>query len=283
MTGPWTEIGDRVFVRRYRYLDQDIVAVLGRDAALGDAALVVDTRTTLVQAREILDDLHALGSPRVAVVVNTHGHYDHAFGNAAFRPAVIWGHERCATMIRVTGEAQRTKVRADPRVAADLDEVALDPPDRTFADQVTLELAGRPIELAYLGRGHTDNDIVLRVPDADVVCAGDLVENGAPPYFGDGFPIDWPATVGAMLDLTSERTVVVPGHGDPAGRPFVERSLADLEAIAALARRVVGGELTLADAAAAGPYPPPAALEPLERALAQLRGELDPPSAPVSR
>ena len=52
----WTEVGDRVFVRRYRFYDQDIVAVVG-----GGAALVVDTRSTLVQAREILDDLRELG------------------------------------------------------------------------------------------------------------------------------------------------------------------------------------------------------------------------------
>lgn len=271
MAAPWLEIGDRVFVRRYRFLDQNIVAVLG-----GEAALVVDTRSTLRQAREILDDLRALGSPRVAIVVNTHGHYDHAFGNAAFRPAVIWGHERCVAMIRDTGERQRSETAAElPELARELAEVVLDPPERTFVDRATLDLAGRRIELDYLGRGHTDNDIVVRVPDANVLCAGDLVENGAPPYFGDGFPIEWPATVQALLGLVDERTVVVPGHGDHAGRPFVERSLTELRSIASLARRVVDGELDLEAAMAAAPYPAGSAREPLERALAQLRGALD--------
>ena len=46
----------------------------------------MDTRTTHAQAREILDDLRDLGSPRVGIVVNTHGHYDHAFGNARVPP-----------------------------------------------------------------------------------------------------------------------------------------------------------------------------------------------------
>ncbi len=107
MSERWTEIGDRVFVRRYAFFDQDIVAVLG-----GDAALIVDTRSTLEQAREILADLRDLGSPAVGIVVNTHGHYDHAFGNAVFRPAVIWGHERCATMIQLTGELMRSSIAA---------------------------------------------------------------------------------------------------------------------------------------------------------------------------
>ena len=46
----WVEIGDRVFVRRYAFYDQNIGVVLG-----GGEALVIDTRSTHVQAREILD------------------------------------------------------------------------------------------------------------------------------------------------------------------------------------------------------------------------------------
>lgn len=267
----WTEVGDRVFVRRYRFFDQDIVAVLA-----GDQALVVDTRTTLVQAREILDDLRDLGSPRVGLVVNTHGHYDHAFGNAAFRPAVIWGHERCRSMIEASGERMRASVIADfPAMATELAEVPLDPPDRVFEDAATLDLGGREIRLAYLGRGHTDNDIVVTIPDADVLCAGDLLENGATPYFGDGYPMDWPATAEALLDLVGERTAVVPGHGLVADRQFAATSLDDFRAVASLAARVRDGALDLEAAIAQAPYPAAAAREPLERALAQLRGELD--------
>ena len=89
----------------------------------------------------------------------------------------------------------------------------------------------REVELRYLGRGHTDNDIVIRVDGADVLCAGDLLENGATPYFGDGYPMDWPATAEALLALTGERTVVVPGHGDHAGRAFVESQLVGFRAV----------------------------------------------------
>ena len=102
-------------------------------------------------------------------------------------------------------------------MAGDLAEVVLDPPDHTFTDRATLDLDGRIVDLAYLGRGHTDNDIVITIADADVLCVGDLLENGAPPWFGDGYPMDWPATARAILDRTGERTVVVPGHGAHAG------------------------------------------------------------------
>jgi glyoxylase-like metal-dependent hydrolase (beta-lactamase superfamily II) len=273
MSSRWTEVGDRVFVRRYAFYDQDITAVLG-----GDAALVVDTRSTPAQAREILDDLRDLASPRVGVVVNTHGHYDHAFGNAVFRPAVIWGHERCRSMLQRLGEAQRARAALDaPEIAAGLAEAVIDPPDRVFAGSATLDLGGREVRLTYLGRGHTDNDIVVSIPDAGVLCAGDLVENGATPFFGDGYPMDWPATADALLAMMGASTVVVPGHGDPAGRAFVESQLAGFRALASLATRVHAGVLDIEAAIqhSDAPYPAAEAREPLERALAQLRGELD--------
>jgi glyoxylase-like metal-dependent hydrolase (beta-lactamase superfamily II) len=267
MASRWVEIGDRVFVRRYAFLDQNIVAVLGGDGR----ALVVDTRTTYAQALEVLDDLRELGSPGVGIVVNTHGHYDHVFGNRVFRPAVIWGHERCALMIERDGERQRSTTAASlPALAAELAEVELDPPERTFADQAVLDLGGRAVELAYLGRGHTDNYIVVRVPDADVLCAGDLLENGATPSFADGYPLEWPTTVAAILGLVGQRTVVVPGHGAHAGRAFVASQVAGFHELADLARRVAAGELEVEDAVLTAPYPARDAREPLERALWQL-------------
>ena len=264
------EVGDRVFVRRYAFYDQSIVIVRG-----GDRTLVVDTRTTPAQAREIVADARDLGIERFDVVVNSHGHYDHVFGNHELRPAVIWGHERCATMIERTGDEQRRRVAAEmPELAADLEEVVLDPPELTFPDRAILDLGRRLVELEYLGRGHTDNDIVIRIPDADVLCAGDLLENGAAPSFGDGFPIEWPETVESILARTGPGTVVVPGHGAHAGRSFVERSLEELREVKARAMLVHTGFMDLEAALVDGPYPAPLMREPLARAVAQLRGEL---------
>jgi glyoxylase-like metal-dependent hydrolase (beta-lactamase superfamily II) len=266
--GPWREVGDRVFVRRYRFYDQSIGAVVGRDAVA-----LIDTRTTPGQARELRSDLRSL-TTLPPIVVNTHGHYDHVFGNHEFRPAPIWGHVRCATMIERTGERQRSSVIAEvPALADELAAVVLDPPDRTFETSTVIDLGGRTIDLRYLGRGHTDNDIAIVVSDAAVLFAGDLLENGATPYFGDGYPIDWPATGRALAALVDG--VVVPGHGEPADRAFAERQAAEFEANADLARRIHGGELDLEAAVEIGPYPRASAREPLERALAQLRGELD--------
>src|SRR5262245_20172498 len=125
----WTEVGDRVFVRRYEFFDQNIGVVLGPGAAM-----VIDTRSTHVMAREILDDLRELTTDPVTVVVDTHGHFDHAFGNHVFRPAPIWGHARCVDFLLRTAEVRRRRVAAEhPELAAELPEVVIDPPDRTFA------------------------------------------------------------------------------------------------------------------------------------------------------
>ena len=272
MVSDWVEIGDRVYVRRYPFFDQNIGVVLG-----DGEALVIDTRATHAQAREILADLRELTASPVTVVVDTHGHFDHTYGNHVFRPAAIWGHERCVTFMARTGEQRRAGIAtSEPEIAADLPEVVIDPPDRTFKDTVTVEVGGRAVELRYLGRGHTDHDIVVDVPGASVLFAGDLVENGAVPYFGDGYPLDWPATAAALASLVGG--VVVPGHGDHAGRTFADEQAVAISGLAALAHRVRAGDLSLDDAVAQTPfpaYPSEAVRRPLQRALAQLSGDLD--------
>lgn len=227
---PWHEVGAGVYVRRYPFLDQTIGAVVGRELVL-----LVDTRSTLVQGRQLLGDLREL-TRLPWVVVNTHAHFDHAFGNAAFRPCEIWAQEGCAEALRAHGPAQRENVvRWVPDLTAELNETPIDPPDHTFDLAADLDLGGRTVELRHLGRGHTDHDAVIRVPDVDILFAGDLVENGAPPGFEDSFPLDWPATLGMLLDLADG--VVVPGHGEPVGRDFVEAQLAEVAYLAETARR----------------------------------------------
>jgi glyoxylase-like metal-dependent hydrolase (beta-lactamase superfamily II) len=272
----WVEIADRVFVRRYEFYDQNIGVILGRGEAL-----VIDTRATYGQAREILTDLRSLTTDPVTVVVDTHGHFDHAFGNAVFRPATIWGHEGCVAFMERTGEARKPAIETNtPELAGLLDEIVIDPPDRTFASTATAEVGGRAVELRYLGRGHTDHDIVITVPGTDVLFAGDLLENGAVPWYGDGYPVDWAATAGQLAQLVDpERGVVVPGHGDHAGRAFADAQAASIAAIATLAARAHAGQITLEEAIAAHAFPehpPEDAERPLLRALAQLRGELAP-------
>jgi glyoxylase-like metal-dependent hydrolase (beta-lactamase superfamily II) len=252
MPGPydWIDHGDGVFSKRYESLDLNIGAVV-----CGDGVLVVDTRAHYGQARELLADLARITPHPVRWVVNTHHHWDHTFGNAVLLPAPIWGHERCAEALRLRGERMRREVKEwAPAYAHLFDDVVITPPDRTFDRAATLTLAGRVVELQYLGRGHTDNDIVVAVPDAGVVFAGDLVEESGPPAFHDAFPLEWPDTLSELLPLVTGP--VVPGHGAVADGAFVAAQQQDLFEVARLALECHAAGMTVQQAAAAGgPYP----------------------------
>jgi glyoxylase-like metal-dependent hydrolase (beta-lactamase superfamily II) len=174
-------------------------------------------------------------------------------------------------MLAAHGEIKR---RYFQRELPELDEVVITPPNRTLDTAATVDLGGRMIGLRHLGLGHTDNDIVVVVPDAGVLFAGDLLENDATPYFGDAYPLDWPATAERLVELADG--VVVPGHGTLADQAFAVRQMTEFRAVAELARLVHGGVLAMDEAVLRTPYTADTATEPLARALAQLRGELGP-------
>jgi glyoxylase-like metal-dependent hydrolase (beta-lactamase superfamily II) len=263
----WREIADKVYMRRYVDFNVTVGLVVG-----SHSALLVDTRGSARQGRELLGEVRWITNNNL-LVANTHHHYDHSFGNHAFLPSEIWGHEQCAERIR--NDARTTQLAlaaAMPELAYEYTDTPLTPPSKTIRDTATVELGGRPVELTHFGRGHTDNDLVVVVPDVHVVFAGDLIEQGGPPSFEDSYPLDWPGTLGRMLDVADGP--VVPGHGEVVLRSFIEGQLADLSALAQLARRVRfdGGSFT--DALPLSPFPATAARVDLQRAFMQLGGEL---------
>jgi glyoxylase-like metal-dependent hydrolase (beta-lactamase superfamily II) len=255
VAAPWTEVGDRVHVRRYstwhgEEFDQNIGLVHG-SAGL----LVIDTRASHRLADELIGEIRALTRAPVVGVINTHHHWDHTWGNARFLPAPIWGHARCAETLveRSRGSLQRV-TGAYPSLAEELDEVEVTPPTRTLDDRATLDLGDRQVELRHLGYGHTDNDIVVDVPDAAVLFAGDLLENDAPPSFGDAYPIAWGATAARLHELVTG--AVVPGHGSVGDGAFARRQAEELALVAELASRAAKGELDDDELLRRSPFPP---------------------------
>jgi glyoxylase-like metal-dependent hydrolase (beta-lactamase superfamily II) len=263
----WREVADKVFVRRFADFNLNIGLIVG-----AESALVVDTRGSERQGREVLGEIRGL-THLPLVAANTHHHYDHAFGNFAFLPAEIWGHEQCAERLRAGGVTIKLELAAAmPALAQEYTDTRITPPNKTFRDSASLDLGGRMVHLTHFGRGHTDNDVVVVVPDVHVILAGDLVEQGGPPSFEDSYPLDWPGTLGRMLDLAEGS--IVPGHGKVVDRSFVEAQLADLSALAQLARRVHFDGGSADDALPLLPFPAAAARVALQRAFAQLAGEL---------
>ncbi|MGQ0837958.1 MBL fold metallo-hydrolase [Actinokineospora sp.] len=261
----WIELADGVFARRYVELDQTLGLVVG-----GQRCLVVDTGTDEVHGAEFADAIREITALPWTVVI-THAHWDHFLGTRPFLPAPVWAHPRCgATMTadaheQVASWAGKYADAGKPELAERLRRAELVLPDHEVADRAEVDLGGRTVVLAHLGRGHTDHDVVAHVPDAAVVFAGDLVEQGAPPSIGsDAHPLEWPATLDAVVDLGAR--TVVPGHGGPVDAGFVRGQRAELAVVAGLLDGVRSGTLTVEDALARSPYPAAATRPALERA-----------------
>jgi glyoxylase-like metal-dependent hydrolase (beta-lactamase superfamily II) len=252
----WLEVGDGVLVRRYSELDLSIGLVLG-----STGCLVIDTRGDEIQGAELAAAVRQVTALPWVVVV-THAHFDHCFGTAALQPCSVWAHVRCVRALAADrGERSRRDwvVRYQelgrPELANALESARLVLPEPLDGDRVELSVGGRPLVLAHLGRGHTDHDLLVQVPDSDVLFTGDLVENGASPAIGDdAFPLEWPGTLTAALDLLGEGTVV-PGHGDPVDREFMSGQRDELAALAALCGQVRAGDLGADEALRRSPYP----------------------------
>lgn len=250
--GRWVEVGDGVLARRYAELDLTVGLVVG-----GERALVVDTRGDARQGAELAAAVRQVTALPLLVAI-THAHFDHCFGTAALGAEAVWAHPRCTAAIATSAAVQRAHWSAHYRRCGDhatADALAAtDPPLPDRAAPATLQLGGRTVALRHLGAGHTDHDVVVHVRDdgADVVFAGDLVEQGAPPDLGDAVVPDWPVTLDALLDLRPR--VVVPGHGDPVDTAFVATQRDGLAQVAALHAAVAAGELDAVTAARRSPF-----------------------------
>lgn len=225
--GRWIEVADGVWVRRYAELDQTLGLVVGEERCL-----VVDTGRDERHGAEFAASVRQLTALPWAVVIS-HAHFDHFFGTASFLPCPVWAHPRCPAAMSATADQQRAewaetfRAEGKARLAADLERARLELPTQPVDRRVDLDLGDRTVSLSHPGRGHTDHDVVVHVPDARVLFAGDLVEQGAPPSVGkDAFPAEWPATLDTLLALRP--AVVVPGHGDPVGPDFVRHQRAHL-------------------------------------------------------
>lgn len=218
------EVGDRIFRRRYERLDQNIGVILG-----DESVCVIDSRSNHPDADEFLAELRALTSLPVRFLVNSHMHWDHTFGNSRFEGATIVGHTDCRRRLIEDGEQMRHDLLTAEWIPSEarplFSQVDIVPPFVTFDDSIALHLDDRRLDVTWLGRGHTDNDVIVTIDD--VCFAGDLVEEGAPPAFGDSFPLDWVGTLDRLIEVLPP--TVVPGHGDVVGPDFVreQRALMD--------------------------------------------------------
>ncbi len=248
-----------MLVRRHAELDLSVGLVVG-----DGGCLVVDTRGDERQGAELAAEVRRITREPWTVVI-THSHFDHSFGTRPFLRCPVWAHEDCRTDLARNGAAARDtwarwyRERGHDGIADDIARTEIVLPDRLVSGEAELSVGGRAVVLSHFGPGHSGNDLVVHVPDADVVFAGDLVENGAPPDYEDARPLLWPTALDGLLGLLEAgggAGTVVPGHGDPVDRGFVVAQRAEIAVVAALCREVAAGRMSVEEAVRLSPYPP---------------------------
>ncbi|WP_370947716.1 MBL fold metallo-hydrolase [Amycolatopsis sp. cg5] len=254
----WLELAEGVYARRYEELDLTVGLVVGTEKCL-----VIDTRGDVDQGAELAAAVREI-TPLPWIVAYTHAHFDHAFGTTPFLPCDVWAAKGCLAELETFGDGARRKWaksyrdEGKPEIADALDRTRIEWPDRVVETEVTLDLGGRSAVLINLGHAHTDHDLIVHVPDAGVVFAGDTVENGPAGFTADSFGVDndltnWPAALDRILALCPK--IVVPGHGEPVGPVFVAEHRDGMASLSVLDAAVTAGELTVVSALARSPYP----------------------------
>ena len=160
--------------------------------------VVVDSHISPEVARLLQEEIRKLTNKPVRYLAVTHKHRDHVGGTTAFGLGVdIISHENTRAVMAVdTAPAFRI-------------------PTVTFNRKLAFYRANRTIELLYSGRGHTDGDIAVWLPEERILFTGDLYFNGTAGVMRDAFLRDWVATLEELRSLSAK--TVVPGHGPVSG------------------------------------------------------------------
>lgn len=185
-----------------------------------DGVLVVDSLYGPTLSLELMQQVRSVTDRPVRYVVDTHAHWDHAFGNQYYEPAVMIGHENCRRSLAEHADYQREfGLTRRPELAEEFRKVRLIPPVVSFREFMCLHPGGRAIELHYLGPAHTAGDTIVWLPEERVAFAGDVFVNGRSGFAGDGYPRSWVEALRRLEGFAAE--TFVPGHGDLGTLPNV--------------------------------------------------------------
>ena len=220
------------------------VTVFATDGGL----LVVDTMISPATARRAREIIAGFSDGPVRYAVNTHYHYDHTFGNQEFADAVIVAHANCDESIRVrnpewlemfsaaveripdlerrlaaaeAGSEEAQRIESELARARRIEQMSaglvLTPAELALERGATLNLGGKEIRLLHFGPGHTDGDLVIHVPEENLIVTGDLVFHHIIPYIDVDAGADilnWIGILDELIRIGGDDATVVPGHGE---------------------------------------------------------------------
>ena len=211
------------------------VAVLG-----GKDGLVMVDAGISVSRPQMTKALSALSPEPVTHLINTHWHFDHADGNPWIGAggAKIIAHENTRKYLSQVQRVEDWDYNFLP-----LEQTGV--PKHVFSKEHSLKLNGQSLAMKYYGPAHTDGDISVMFGEADVLHVGDTYWNGIYPFidYSTGGGIDGMiAASDANLAASTDKTIIIPGHGNPVSnraelQEFRDMLVAVRENVAALKRQ----------------------------------------------
>ncbi|GIX12714.1 MAG: MBL fold metallo-hydrolase [Paracoccaceae bacterium] len=191
-----------------------------------DSVMIVEAQATPRLARKVIEKVREVTDKPITHLALTHYHAVRVLGASAYGAReIIMSHKARAMVAERGKEDWESEFARFPRLFQGHEEIpGLTWPTTTFTGHMTVYLGQRRVDLMQLGRAHTAGDIVIHVPDANVMFTGDIVEYRSACYCGDGHFGDWPATLEAIrrFDLDA----IAPGRGDAlVGREMVNAAL----------------------------------------------------------
>lgn len=179
-----------------------------------DGCIVFDAQATPAMANSVIERVKTVTDKPIKYVVLSHYHAVRVLGASAYKAQGIVASSETHRLIVERGQQDwDSEFGRFPRLFQDAESIpGLTWPTLTFDSGMTLYLGKREVQLMHLGAGHTSGDIVAWVPDAQVMCSGDLIEYHSACYCGDALLREWPLTLNEIREFNPR--AVAPGRGD---------------------------------------------------------------------
>ncbi|NGX97777.1 MAG: MBL fold metallo-hydrolase [Candidatus Afipia apatlaquensis] len=179
-----------------------------------DGCIVFDAQATPAMAKSVIERVKTVTDKPIKYVVLSHYHAVRVLGASAYKAQGIVASSETQRLIVERGKQDwDSEYGRFPRLFRDAESIpGLTWPTITFDTGMTLYLGKREVQLMHLGAGHTSGDIVAWVPDAQVMCSGDLIEYHSACYCGDALLREWPLTLNEIREFNPK--AVAPGRGD---------------------------------------------------------------------